>query len=163
MSNNHTWCSGVHILCWNKNCSLFPFIFSKFQLLEAREVLQDKDSTIEEREHMIRLVTREKDELARENQVNPHSRVRIQRVGSRFVFQLCFPLSDSQKWYWGAAHSLHQLPRGLAEHAAWHRLTSWDHINQPWTATAGDTWTDREPVWDQRWATDSDKYKDRND
>lgn len=84
-------------LMFNNHSSFFPFILLQLQLLEAREVLEEKDSTLEDKEHMIRLVMREKDELSRENEVNLHGRVWIHRVVLRFVYQLRFPLSESQK------------------------------------------------------------------
>lgn len=58
------------IVLKKKNCCLFSFVFLKLLLLEAREAIQDKESIIEDKEHMIRLVTHEKEELTRENQVN---------------------------------------------------------------------------------------------
>lgn len=41
-------------------------------IAEAREVLADKDGTIEEKEQIVRMVTREKEALARENRVRRH-------------------------------------------------------------------------------------------
>lgn len=46
------------------------FIISQVELNEAREVIADKDSVIDEKEHVIVLVNREKEELIRQNQVH---------------------------------------------------------------------------------------------
>lgn len=52
-----------------KNWSLFPFFLLQMQLREAHEVIADKNMLIEEKEHLMTLVKHEKEELARENQV----------------------------------------------------------------------------------------------
>lgn len=46
------------------------FIISQVELREAREVIADKDSVVEEKERMILLVNREKEELIRQNRVH---------------------------------------------------------------------------------------------
>lgn len=51
-------------------------LFLKLQFTEARQALDEQDARIQEKENAIRLACREKDDLARDNEVSAHGRAR---------------------------------------------------------------------------------------
>lgn len=64
-------------------------------LLEAREEINEREAIMKEKEHMINLVRREKDDLAKENEVNGPFQKAYHVIFS--VFSTGSPLSESQR------------------------------------------------------------------